>query len=240
MKIILGLFLLFSPVLAQSENTPLTMGMPFRYSRNPALNEYLSLMTASLKDAGFDVVIKTFETKRTYDLVIDGDVDAIPYDDLASTENRDKVVTMSFPILKTYARIFYRADNKSFDPKNLKKLKGALARNNVLIDQEAKKKSLKFVTANSPFHGIKLLLDHEVDYFLAIEEVGLGAINSTPEAKSEIKMSEVPFAEVPIYVTLQKSFKKDLPKIEAAFKKNLQGNLTKYPLIQSHLNKEAK
>lgn len=213
------------------------MGMPFQYSRNQALKEYLEFLSDSLKDAGFKVELKTLQSRRSYDLVTSEEMDSSPYDDLAISEGRDKVISVRFPIIYTKGRIFYRKDSVSFNAKKLNKYTGALSQNNALMDKEAKQRQLKFISTVSPYQSIQLLLERKIDYFLSIEEVGISAVNSTPEGNSQIKMSDVVFNEAPIYFTMQKKFKKDLPKIEMAFRKHLTGNLSQYPLIKANLNK---
>lgn len=240
MKVIFFFFILVLVNFAQAESKSLSMGLPYHYTRNAAIVEYVKFVTDSLKDAEYDVAIKTFQSKRAYDLVLAKEVDAAAYDDLAIPEGRDKVVTLSFPISFSYARIFYRADNKKFDPKKLKTYKGALSQNNSLIDKEARAQSLKFISAGNPYHCIQLLLDKKVDYFIAIEEIAKSSIESTPEAKDQIKMSDDTFIKNPVYFTLNKIFQKDIPIIEAAFKKHLQGDLSNYPIIKKHLNTALK
>ena len=214
----------------------ITMGLPYHHTRNAAIVEYIQFLTDSLNDADFKVRLETFQSKRPYDLLVNKQIDSIGYDDLAISEGRDHVITLPFPIVFTYARIFYRADNKDFDVKKLKDYRGALSQNNTVIDKAARARSLKYITAGTPFHCVQLLLDRKVDYFLALEEVGLSSIDSMSGAKGKILMSNEVFVETPTYFTFSTSLAKDEPKIEAAFRKRLQGDLSAYPLLKNHLN----
>ncbi|QDK37187.1 transporter substrate-binding domain-containing protein [Bdellovibrio sp. NC01] len=238
-KILFGfLFLYLSSAAAQTELRTMTIGMPYRITRNQALIEFQNLHADFLRDAGFHVVTKTIPATSTYEILINGDVDAITYDDLGSKEKRDQVVTLSFPTIRTRALVFYESAKK-INLKKLKKYKGALTANNVALENKAKEKGLKYITTGSPFQSLQLLLEGKIEYFIAIEEVGLASVAAHPEAKGKIAHSEEPFSEVPIYFSMNKKFKADIPEIEAALKKRLSGNLDAYPTIKNHLNKTA-
>lgn len=239
-KILFGfLFLYTSSAVALAELRTMTIGMPYRITRNQALIEFQNFHADFLQDAGFHTVTKTVPSTSTYEILINGDVDAITYDDLGSKEKRDQVVTLSFPTIRTRALIFYSSDNKQINLKKLKKYKGALTANNVTLENKAKEKGLKYITTGSPFQSLQLLLEGKIDYFIAIEEVGLASIAAHPEAKSKVTHAEEVFSEVPIYFSMNKKFKADIPEIEAALKKHLAGNLDAYPTIKNHLNKTA-
>ncbi|MEK2646248.1 transporter substrate-binding domain-containing protein [Bdellovibrio sp. BCCA] len=232
------LFFLFFITCVSFASTPLSIGFPFGFSRNEAINQYFLFLTDVLKDAGFEAVYKKMPGVLPYEALLKGEVDGIAYDDFALTKGREQTVTVSFPIVYIKVHVFYRVENKYFDEKNLKKYLGALGLNNSMIEKEAKRRKLKYVTSANPTQNVQLLLDKKIDYFLAVEEVGQSALSaSNPELAKKIRMSERVFMSFPLYFTLNKKFKKDLPAIEASFKKHLTGDLSKYPLLRS-LNKE--
>ncbi|HWU42896.1 MAG TPA: hypothetical protein VN132_05635, partial [Bdellovibrio sp.] len=119
MKFFIFIFLCLLDVSVWAR-TSLTMGVPFRIRRIPAILEYQNFVSEVLKDAGFDVVVKDTPAKMPYDLLVQGEVDAITYDDKTLTYERKKAVTVSFPLIRAHVRIFYRKDNTKFDPKSLK------------------------------------------------------------------------------------------------------------------------
>ncbi|MBO9668353.1 MAG: transporter substrate-binding domain-containing protein [Bdellovibrio sp.] len=238
MKHFLGfaIFLFLIPCFAEKT---LIVGIPFSIGRNQALTEFHNLVEASLKDAGFKMVLKPIAVKTTYEMLLAGDVDAISYDDLSNRQERDKVISTSFPISSTAAYPFYRKDNP-VSLSQLKKFKGAVSLNNQLVKIEATKQHLKFKGASNPYHCIQMLVDKEINYCLIIKEVGLSAVNSNPLAKDTIVMGSEKFINIPVHFSMKKSLAAEMPKIEASLKKHLQGDLSKYPLIKDNLFKDFK
>ncbi|WP_374074489.1 hypothetical protein [Bdellovibrio bacteriovorus] len=237
MKILLYLVLFFGASSALAQTT-LTVGVPFGITRNQAILQYYQFLSDVLKEAGFKTELKKISGVLPYEALVRGEVDSIAYDDLALTTDREKVITISFPISFVDVHVFYLAENKKFNEKNLKKYRGALVLNNSMIEKEAKARRLKYVTTINPYHNAQLLIDKKVDYFLSIEEVGKSALVSTPNGTKKVKMSESIFATFPLYFSMQKKYKKDLSRIEAAFKRRLEGDLSAYPLVKKVLNKK--
>lgn len=212
------------------------IGIPFKVARIEAINQYHKFMAAALKDAGFKMELITIPTKNTIDMLIDGDVDAISYDDKASENNRDKVISTSFPIIYTQAKVFYRNDLNDFSIQALGKFHAAIPQNNLKIKNEADRRHLKYTLANNPYHCIQMLLNKHADYCLAVDEVGVSILKSMEQANQKIKMLDEPFLETPLYMSFTKKYKKDLPRIEAALKARLKGDLNAYPLVIKKLN----
>ncbi|XGC79962.1 hypothetical protein ACES2L_11545 [Bdellovibrio bacteriovorus] len=233
---ILAAFLLLPSLVCQAQ-PEMTMGYPYKFDRNKALLEYAHLYKSAFHDAGYKLVPKPVATKSTYEMLIAGEVDSIAYDDLAETAGRENVVSTSFPIARTQAHVFHARRNP-VDTKKLGQHRGALLYNNRLVVQYAKKMNLKFKEASSPYHCIQMVLDKVADYCIALKEVGMSSVEAIPDAQRNIIMNEKPILEIPVYVSFRKSFRKELPKIEAALKKHLSGNLSQYPLIKENLNKD--
>lgn len=213
----------------------MVIGIPYRIDRNAALQQYHDLLKGALHDAGFNMSIKPVAIKTTQEMLVSGEVDGVSYDDLSDKRGRDKIVTTSFPISKTKAVIFY-SKKISINPSKLESYRGTIPHNNKIILKEAEKKGLKFSEATSPYHCVEMVLEKAADYCIAIKEVGLSAVEASPEAKENIIVGENHFLDIPVYVSFRKAFKKDLPAIESALRKHLKGDLSKYPLIKNNLN----
>ena len=218
-------------------NTTLKVGVPFKVARIAAIMQYHDFMKTALKDAGFDMELVTIPTKTTLEMLSDGDVDAISYDDKGSDKGRTNIVSMSFPIIFTQAKIFHRIGLNNFSEKTLGSFHAAIPQNNLSIIKEADRRHLKYTAANNPYHCIQMLLNKQADFCIAVDEVTSSAIKSFEKADQKIKTLDDVFLETPIYMSFQKKYKKDLPKIEQAFKTRLKGDLSAYPLVKEHLNK---
>ncbi|MFM6930374.1 MAG: substrate-binding periplasmic protein [Bdellovibrio sp.] len=218
-------------------DTVIKMGVPFKVARVEAIVQYNELVAAALKDAGFKMELTTIQTKNTLDMLIDGDVDAISYDDKGIHKHRDKVVSTSFPLIYTQAKVFYRKDLKDFSMQTLDKFHAAIPQNNLKIMNEADRRHIKYTLANNPYHCMLMLLSKHADYCLAVEEVGASALKSIDKANQKIKTMNEAFLETPLYLSFAKKYKKDLPQIEAALKARLKGDLSAYPLVMKNLNK---
>ncbi|MGE5086626.1 MAG: substrate-binding periplasmic protein [Bacillota bacterium] len=198
--------------------------------------QYHEFMSAALKDAGFKVEWITIPTKNTFDMLVDGDVDAIPYDDKADDNNRDKVISTSFPIICTEAKVFYRKDLKDFSMQTLAKFHAAIPQNNLKIRNEADKRHLPYTLASNPYHCIQMLLSRHADYCLAVDEVGISTVKSIEKADQKIKVLNETFLKTPLYMSFAQKYQKDMPRIEATLKAHLKGNLNAYPLVIKKLN----
>ncbi|AFY03023.1 transporter substrate-binding domain-containing protein [Bdellovibrio bacteriovorus] len=241
MKLLVLMILLVGSISAAAQTAelkPMVMGLPFQVKRVKAILQYQDFVNTTLVDAGYKVTVHTSKGRLTSQMLVGGELDAVTYDDKTWTEGRDKTVSVSFPIIRTRARIFYLADNQKFNEAKLKKFKGGFSTNNIALNKEAERRKLKYINTVSPLQSVVDLLAGKIDYFVAIQEVGLSVIESHPEAKGKVVMGKLVFLEVPLYMTFAKRFDPDMPKIEAAFKKALTGDLSKYPLIMENLNKE--
>lgn len=218
-------------------NMPLKVGVPFKVARIAAIVQYHDFMKTALKDAGFDMELVTIPTKTTIEMLADGDVDAISYDDKGDDKRRANIVSMSFPIIFTQAKIFYRLGLNNFSEKTLGHFHAAIPQNNLNIMREADRRHMKYSSANNPYHCIQMLLNKQADFCIAVDEVASSAIKSFEKADQKIKSLDNAFLENPIFMSFQKKYKKDLPKIEQAFKARLKGDLSAYPLVEKHLNK---
>lgn len=217
---------------------PLVIGLPFQGKRVKAVIEYQDFISHTLMSAGYQVVIQNTPGQRPYELLVKGDLDAITYDDLSLTQQRDQAVSLPFPIARTHGRIFYLSANPKFDELKLESFKGGVSLSNHALELEASRRKLKFIHTLSPLQSVAQLVDGKIDYFVAIEEVGLSAVESYPAAKNNVVMGKIDFLALPLYLTFHKRLKPDLPKIEASFRKALSGDLSKYPLISENLNKK--
>ncbi|MEK2687737.1 transporter substrate-binding domain-containing protein [Bdellovibrio sp. GT3] len=233
-------FILLSTAMAtaagETSQKVINLGVPFKYNRNQALVEYHNLVISSFNDIGYKVETTLRTAQSSREILLSGRVDAVAYDDLSDTREVEKVVITSFPVAKTYASVFHLR-SESLDIKNLKKYKGTISLNNSRILQMAKQRKLKFIQATNPFHCIQMLLEKKVKYCISIREVGLSVVNANPETKKKIAMLPEPFMETPVYVAMRKEFAKEMPKLEAALKKRLSGDLSAYPTIREVLNK---
>ncbi|BEV69764.1 hypothetical protein Bb109J_c3184 [Bdellovibrio bacteriovorus] len=214
------------------------MGLPFHVNRVKAIQQYQDFLTGTLAQAGFKVTVQTSQGRLISQMLVDGELDAIMYDDKSWTEGRNKTVSVSFPIIRTRARVFYLSDHKKFSEEKLKKFKGGFSTNNIVLNKEASRRKLKYINTSSPLQSVVDLLGGKIDYFVAIQEVGLSVVDSHPEAKGRVVMGKTVFHEVPVYLTFARKFEPDLSRIEEAFRKALTGDLSKYPLIMENLNKE--
>ncbi|UOF01348.1 hypothetical protein [Bdellovibrio reynosensis] len=228
------LFLLF-PFVSQAQ-PEITMGYPYKFDRNKALLEYALLYKTAFKEAGYTLVPKPVAIKSSFEMLVSGEVDSIAYDDMAEGSGRENVISTSFPVATTQAHIFYTRRNPVDDSK-LNLYRGVILHNNRRVVQFAKKQKLKFSEAHSPYQCIQMVLDKTADYCIALKEVGMSSVEAIPDAQKNIVMHMKPVLEIPVYVSLKKSYRSDLPKIEAALKKQLTGNLSQYPLIKDNLNK---
>lgn len=240
-RILIILILVCASVFAHAQKT-VVMGLPFHVNRIKAIAEYQRFLSEALKDAGLSLQIKVVRERLPYDLMIAGDLDAIMYDDLGISKDRQKTVTTSFPIIKTRSRIFHLANNPNFadrkyKDKKISTLRGCVVMANYLIEKEVRRRGFSFIHAGSQMQCINTILDGKADYFIAIEEVGRSALDSIPGAKDKFVVSETVFLEIPVYLTFNKKFRDDLPRIEAALKKKLTGDLSAFPLIAVNLNK---
>lgn len=213
------------------------MGLPFHVKRVKAIQQYQDFLTGTLAQAGFKVTVQTSQGRLVSQMLVDGELDAIMYDDKSWTEGRNKTVSVSFPIIRTRARVFYLSDNKKFNEEKLRKFKGGVSTNNISLNKEAARRKLKYINTSSPLQSVVDLLGGKIDYFVAIQEVGLSVVESHPEAKGKVVMGKTVFLEAPLYMTFAKKFEPDMPKIEEAFRKALTGDLSKYPLIMDNLNR---
>lgn len=241
MKLLVLVLLIMGSVSAASQATdlkPLVMGLPFQVKRVRAILQYQDFINTTLADAGYKVTVHTSPGRLISQMLVGGELDAVTYDDKTWTEGRDKTVSVPFPIIRTRARIFYLADNQKFNEGMLKKFKGGFSTNNIALTKEAERRKLKYIDTTSPLQSVVDLLSGKIDYFVAIQEVGLSVVESHPEAKDKVVMGKTVFLEVPLYMTFAKKFEPDMPKIETAFRKALTGDLSKYPLIMENLNKE--
>lgn len=237
--LILWIFLMSSLAVAQ-ETSPmksLVMGLPFQVKRVRAIMEYQEFINQALADAGYHVVIQKTPAQRPYELLVQGKLDAIIYDDKSFVQQRDQTVSLSFPLIRTYGRVFYLGKNQKFNEQKLKDFKGGISLNNHALVLEANRQKLKYIHTSSPLQSVAQLVDGKIDYFIAIEEVGRSAIEAYPAAKGKVTMGQSYFMAVPLYLTFHKKLKTDLPRIEASFRKALAGDLSKYPLIMENLNK---
>lgn len=237
MKILVYLVLFFCVSSSLAQNT-LTLGVAFGITRNQAILQYYQFLSDVLKEAGFKTELKKISGGIPYEALIRGEVDSIVYDDLALKSDREKVITVSFPLSFVGVHVFYLAENKKFNEKNLKKYRGAIVLNNSMVEKEAKDRRLKYLSTINPYQSAQLLIDRKVDYFLSVEQVGKSALAAIPDGNLKVQMSDTVFATFPIYFTMLKKYKKDLPRIEAAFKRRLEGDLSAYPLIKGALNKK--
>nr|BFD64319.1 hypothetical protein BdHM001_30000 [Bdellovibrio sp. HM001]BFD68512.1 hypothetical protein HAGR004_35340 [Bdellovibrio sp. HAGR004] len=239
MRLIIFLFCLCSTAVAQEVSTPkpLVMGVPFQVKRVKAIMEFQDFISQALADAGYSVVIQNTPAQRPYELLIEGKLDAILYDDKSFSEQRDQTVSLSFPLMQTSGRAFYRGSDAKFREDQLKAVKGGISINNHALVLEATRRRLKFIHTTNPMQSVALLVDGKIDYFLAIREVGLSAIEAYPAAKGKVVMGKKDFLTLPLFLTFHKKLKPDLPRIEASVRKALAGDLSKYPLIRDNLNK---
>lgn len=228
------LFLL--PFICQAQ-PEMTMGYPYKFDRNKALLEYSLLYKNAFHEAGYKLVPKPVAIKSSFEMLVDGEVDSIAYDDLAEGPGRENIISTSFPVARTQAHIFYARRNPIEESK-LKEYRGVILHNNRVVLQYARKHKLKFSEANSPYQCIQMVLNKNADYCIGLKEVGMSSIEAIPDAQKNIVMIEKPILEIPIHVSLKKSYRNELPKIEAALKKHLTGNLSQYPLIKDNLNKD--
>ncbi|UXR64233.1 transporter substrate-binding domain-containing protein [Bdellovibrio bacteriovorus] len=237
--LIFWILLLGSLAVAQEPSSmkPLVMGLPFQVKRVRAIMEYQEFINRALADAGYGVVIQNTPAQRPYELLTQGKLDAIIYDDKSFTEQREQTVSLSFPLIRTHGRIFYLGKNLKFNEHKLKAFRGGISINNHALSLEANQQKLKYIHTVSPLQSVAQLVDGKIDYFIAIEEVGRSAIEAYPAARGKVSMGQVSFMTVPLYLTFHKKLKPDLPRIEAAFRKALTGDLSKYPLIMENLNK---
>lgn len=233
------MILFLSLLLSKSAlaETVLKFGSPYKVTRIAAIMQYHEFMAAALKDAGFKMELVLIPTKTTIEMLCDGDVDAISYDDKGSSDKRDNIISTSFPIVYTTAKVFYRADLKGFSEKTMGHFHAAIPQNNLSIKKEADRRNLKYSPATNPYHCIQMILDKQVDYCIAVNEVASSAIKSFDKADQKIRTLKEDFLETPIYMSFQKKYKNDLPKIEQALKARLKGDLSAYPLVAEHLNK---
>jgi hypothetical protein len=224
--------------LAYAGNEPLkevSMGIPYKFTRNKALVEYHELLRLAFSDIGYKVVITPVAIKSSHEMLAAGTVDTVAYDDLGDQSGRETIVTTSFPIVVTVGTVFY-SKIRPVQDSNLAKYRGAISKNNSAIIHEAKKRKLKFIQTANPFHCIQTVVEKKADYCITIREVGKSTINSNPDAKGTMLPLEPPFVKVPVYVSMKKKYEKDLPKLEAALKERLRGDLSKYPNLRSVLN----
>ncbi|MFV8248941.1 hypothetical protein [Bdellovibrio bacteriovorus] len=234
----------FVSSMAMAEQSPLqspkpvVMGLPFHVKRIKAIMQYQDFINQTMSSVGYKVSIRNTQGSPPNKMLTDGQIDAITYDDKTWTEQRDKTVSLSFPIIRTRGRIFFKGNNTRFDETKLAKFKGGISNNNMAFTEEATRRKLRFINTASPLQSVVDLMSGKIDYFVAIQEVGLSAVDSHPEGKSSIVMGKTVFLEVPLYLTFSRKFQSDLPRIESAFRKALTGDLSKYPLIIENLNKE--
>lgn len=234
------IFLLASPCVHAQKKV--AMGLPFHVNRIKAIAEYQRFLSEALKEAGFTLEIKVVRERLPYDLLVGGELDSIMYDDLGLRKDRQKTVSTSFPIIKTRSRYFHLKNNpqlldRKYKDKTISSLRGCVIMANYLIEKEVRRRGFNFIHAGSQMQCINTILDGKADYFIAIEEVGRSALESTPGAKDKFTVSDTVFLEVPLYLTFHKKFQPDLPRIEASLKKKLTGDLSGFPLIATNLNK---
>ncbi len=211
------------------------MGIPYKFSRNKALVEYHELLSEAFADIGYKIVLTTVPIQSTHEMLTSGVVDTVAYDDLGDQSGREKIVTTSFPVALTVATVFY-SKIRPVNESKLNKYRGAISKNNTLIIREATKRKLKFVQTASPFQCVQTVIEKKADYCITIREVGKSTINSSPDAKGTFQSFDKPFIDVPVYVSMKKKYEKDLPKLEAALKHRLHGDLSKYPNVRPVLN----
>lgn len=238
-RLIIFLFCLCSVAGAQEASPPksLVMGVPFQVKRVKAIMEFQDFITQALAEAGFKVMIQNTPAQRPYELLVQGKLDLIIYDDKSFLEKRDQTVSLSFPVVHARGRVFYLSGSSKFNEDKLKDLKGGISINNHALVLEASRRKLKFIHAASPLQSVVQLVDGTIDYFVAIETVGLSAIEAYPIAKGKVVMAKKTFQELPLFLTFHKKLKPDIPRIEASVRKALAGDLSKYPLIIESLNK---
>lgn len=234
------LVLLFGELLfaaaPSGELKPMIMGMPFQAKRIKSILQYQQFINEALATAGYKVSIRTSKGRQVNDLLIRGEIGCLAYDDKTWIDGREKTVSLSFPIIHTTSRVFYLSKNKDFNESRLRDYRGAVSIHNQILNKEAMRRKLKYVNNASPLHSVADLINGKIDYFVAIQEVGISAIESHPEAKGKVTHGESTFLDVALYLTFAKKYESDLPKIEEAFRKALKGDLSRYPLIKDRLN----
>lgn len=212
-----------------------SMGVPYKFNRNQALVEYHELLTQAFSDIGYKVILTPISIQNSHEMLISGTVDSVSYDDLSEPSGRENIITTSFPVAITVGTIFY-SKVRPITLNTIHRYRGAISKNNSVIIVEAKKRHFKFVQTSNPFHCIQTVVEKKSDYCITIHEVGLSALNAIPEAKGRIIYLKEPFVKAPVHISLQKKYEKDMPKLEAALKVRLHGDLSKYPTIRSALN----
>jgi hypothetical protein len=211
------------------------MGVPYKFNRIQALVEYHDLLAQAFSDIGYKVVLTPIPIQSSHEMLISGTVDSVSYDDLVDQDGRENIVTTSFPVAITTGTIFY-AKIRPINAEKLHRYRGAISKNNHAIIREAKKQKLRFIETSNPFHCIQTIVEKKADYCISIREIGISAMNAIPEAKGRIVYADQPFVKVPVHISLKKKYEKDLPKLEAALKERLRGDLSKYPTITPALN----
>lgn len=239
MKLLIVLLLVALPNLAFSQKKNLILVAPPGVSRFPAVKEYLDFVSSALSDAGYTATFQTAPLKRAFELALKEEVDGVLYDDHRIDTKTNSLISVSFPIIYGRSRVVSLRSNKDFDENHLEKYKGAYLLNNTIIENEIQRRKLNCKPIGSVEQNIQLLISARVDYIIALEGVARGLMTLF-NAERKIKISDQLFIKVPIYFTLSNKHKKDLPQIEAAFRKHLQGNLSKYPMIGTLLNTTAK
>lgn len=213
----------------------ITMGVPYNFSRNQALVEYNEILNKAFNDIGYKLVIVRLPIQNTHEMLIEGKADSVPYDDLSDPRKRNTIVTTSFPIVITAGTVFY-AKVRPIREDRLGKYRGSISTNNTILIKEAKHRKLKFSQTSSPYHCIQTILEKKADYCVTIREVGLSTIDAIPEAKGKVVALKSPFITVPVHVSMQKKFSDEMPKLEDALRRILQGDLEKYPALKPVLN----
>ncbi len=239
MKLLLVMLLIVLPHFAFSQPKSLVLAAPQGHERFPPVQEYLHFIEDVLKDAGYTAVFKTVPLKRSFEMALKEEVDGLLYDDHQIDPKTKSLISVSFPIVYGRSRIVWLKENKDFDENHLEKFKGAFLWNNTIAENEVKRRNLNCIPVGSIEQNIRLLLSARVDYVIALEGVARG-LATLFHAENKIRIGEQLFIKIPFYFTLSKKHKKDLPEIEASFRKHLKGDLAKYPTIKSLLNTTAK
>ncbi|UYL09354.1 hypothetical protein B9G69_002055 [Bdellovibrio sp. SKB1291214] len=232
---IISVFLTTATASAAEPLKEVSMGIPYKFTRNQALVEYHNLLTHAFSDIGYKVVLTRVAIQSSHEMLVSGTVDMVPYDDLADAKGRDQIVTTSFPVVLTVGTVFH-SKIRPIKEIDLAKYRGAISKNNTAIIRDAEKRKLKFIQTANPFHCIQTVVEKKTDYCITIHEVGKSTVSSSPEARGLIVPVEKPFVQIPVHVSMNKKYAADLPKLEAALKERLRGDLSKYPTLRGALN----
>lgn len=203
----------------------------------PVIVDLKEFIAEALKKENILVTFVPLPVTRGTSLADKGELDGEMIRDKESIKGFSNLITSTHPLAIVHFKAVYLKSNTKYTHEKMKDFRCGTLLNNRQMQIRLEADKIKCLEFKSPKQTFQLVKAGRVDYALLAGEIIDAFFENNPDLKDTYTVDDKPYAEMQLYLVLNKKHADLMPVIEKALRAAIKSELPKYKRLQQGINK---